>query len=218
MAGAGEAIAAHAAVVFVFVARLSVTGQPHDHITSLYVVDNQVVAFHSGEGRVAYVDGADDVAHIGCFAARKVQADTVGCHFFHKIHPCLYERTDDLAGDEVLVPSDGGGDEDAVRAADAGHVVKVHHEGVLGNTFPDAEVAGFPPIEVGEAGLRACRIGVHDIAMFIAACYHVGQYFAKSHREKPLVEVLDGSMDFVLAGGNAPEVVFVRIGHLAVDW
>ena len=82
----------------------------------------------------------------------------------------------------INVASDGGADEDIVHGSHAEEVICIHDERVLCDALPDAEVAGLLPVDVGEAALGACAVGVHDIAVLGIAAQDVGQNLAEGLR------------------------------------
>ena len=205
----GEAVAAHAAVVAVFVGGLAVGGEADDDVAGVDVgvVDDVGAAHACGDGGVDY-DGADEVAHVGGFAAGEVDADAEVAHLLEEFFGAVDDGADDFARDEVFVAADGGGEEDVVYGSHAEEVVEVHDYGVDGYAFPDAHVAGFFPVEVGEGGFGAGAVGVHDVAVVVVAAEVVGDDFAEGFREEAFVDVFDGVVDVFFGGGNAAQVVF----------
>ena len=94
----------------------------------------------------AWNDGADKVAHVGCLAAGEVNADAEVAHLLQKLFGAVDDGADDFTGDEVLVAPDGGRQEDVVDGAHAQQVVEVHDDGVDGDAFPYAHIAGLFPV------------------------------------------------------------------------
>ncbi len=113
------------------------------------------------------------------------------------------QRGDDLSGNQALVASDGGGEEHIVCCTHTNEVVGVHHDGILGHTFPHAHVASLLPIEVGQRGLRSGSVGMHNVAIVGVATEDVGDDFAECVRVEPLVEILDGVVDVFFFCGDA---------------
>ena len=105
------------------------------------------------------------------------------------------DGTDNLAWDKALVATDGAAEQYVVGGADTEEVVKVHDNGVDGDTLPDAEVARFFPIKIGERGFGSGAVGVHDVAIVGVAAENVGNDFAESLRIEAFVYVLDGIVD-----------------------
>ena len=209
VSGGGEAVAAHATVVGSLVGGLTVGGEADDDVAGMDVgiVDNVGTAHACGDGGVDD-DGAHEVADVGGLATGEVDADAEVAHLLQELFGAVDDGTDDFAGDEVLVASDGGGKEYVVDGTDAEEVVEVHDDGVDGNAFPDGEVAGFPPVEVGEGGLGAGPVGVHDVAVVGAATEDVGDDFAEGLREEAFVDVADGVVNVFFGGGDSAQVVF----------
>ena len=109
VASRGEAIAAHAAVVAVFVGCLTVGSEAYNDVAGvdMGVVDDVGTAHAGGDGGVDN-DGADEVAHVGCLAAGEVNADAEVAHLLQKLFGAVDDGADDFTGDEVLVAPDGG--------------------------------------------------------------------------------------------------------------
>lgn len=69
VAGRGEAVAAHAAVVAVFVGSLPKGGEGHEHIAGAECIFDDVLSAHARKSRVTHIYGAYYIAHVGSFAA-----------------------------------------------------------------------------------------------------------------------------------------------------
>ena len=111
VAGGGEAVAAHAAVVLVFVGGLAVGGKAYDDVSSVDVgVVDDVGAAHAGGYGGVDNDGADQVAYVCCFAPGKVDAYAEVAHLLQEFFGAVDDCADDFAGYEVLVAADGGGE------------------------------------------------------------------------------------------------------------
>ena len=150
VAGTGETVAAHAAVVGLLVQCLSAGGEADDNVASTDVgVVDDVGAAHAAGDRAVHDDGAYEVAHVSRFAARGIDADTHGTQFGQQFIGAIDDGADDFARDEHLVAADGGGDEDVVRGSHAEQVVDIHDERILGDALPYAEVTRLLPVEVG---------------------------------------------------------------------
>ena len=197
----GEAVAAHAAVVLCFVGGLAVGGKAYDDVAgvNVRVVDDIGAAHTCGDGRVGN-DGANKVAHVGGFAPCEVDAYAEVAHLLQELFGAVNDGADYFAGDEVFVAADGGGEQDVVDGAYAEEVVEVHDYGVDGYAFPNAHVAGFFPIKVGQRRFGAGPVGVHDVAVVFIASQIVGYYFAECFREEAFVDVLDGVVDVFFGG------------------
>ena len=189
----GQSVAAHAAVVFLFIRGLAITCETHDDVARADVgVVYHVAALHAaGHGRV-HDDGAHQVAHVGRLAARGIDAHAHPAQFGQQLVRAVDDGGDDLARHQQLVAPDGAGHEDVIHRAHAKQVVNVHDQGVLRDAFPHAEVARLPPVEVGQRGLGARAVGVHDVAILRVSAQYVGDNLAESPREDALVDVLDG--------------------------
>ena len=112
----------------------------------------------------------------------------------------------------MLIAPYGGGYKDAIDSAHAEQVVDVHDQRILGDALPYGEVSRLAPVEVGQRGLGACAVGVHDVAVLGVTAEDVGDDLAEGLRVESLVYVLDGGMDVLLAGGDAAlHIAFVHI-------
>ncbi len=109
VAGGSQAVAAHAAVVSIFVGCLSRGGQADNDIARLDVgVVHDFGALHAGDDRAVNRDGAHQVAHVGGFAARAVNFDAKAAKHFQYLFGTVNDFGDYLTGNAVLVAVDGG--------------------------------------------------------------------------------------------------------------
>mmetsp|Transcript_63377 Transcript_63377/g.165984 ORF Transcript_63377/g.165984 Transcript_63377/m.165984 type:complete len:419 (-) Transcript_63377:326-1582(-) len=211
----GQAVAADAAVVARLVSRLAVRGQADNDVA----VDNVAVVDDLGPGdlggdRGVHDDGADEVADVGGLTAGEDNADAVALELLDQLLGTVDQGTDDLTRDQVLVAADGGGQEDVVDTADAEQVVQVHHDGVLRDALPDAQVARLPPVHVRQGGLGARPVGVHDDGLGGVVRHRVRHHLAEGAREEALVDVLDGRVHVALVRRNAAGTVARSVaGH-----
>ena len=210
----GETVGTHAAVVLRFVGGLAAGGEAHDDVagTDIGVVDDVAALHAAGDGAVDD-DGAHEVAYVGRFAPRGVNADAHVAHLLQKFVGAVDDGGDDLAGDEHLVAADGGADKYVVDGAYAQQVVGVHDERILRDAFPHREVARFAPVHVSQARLGACAVGVHDVAVFRVAAQNVGDDFAECLGEDAFVDVLDGVVHVLLHSGDAAHHVTLLAVH-----
>jgi len=118
--------------------------------------------------------------------------DAVFTHVRAKLFGAFDEGFDDFAGDEVFVSSDGRRQHEWTGYARAEQIVGVHHNRILGNSFPNGEVACFAPIEVSEAAFGACAIGVHDVTIVGVIAQHIGYHFAESLGKQSFANLADG--------------------------
>ena len=211
-----EAVAAHAAVVLRLVGCLAVGGEAYDDISGVdvCVVDDVGTAHAGGDGGVDD-DGANKVAYVGCFAACEVDANAQVAHLLEELLGAVDNGADDLAGYEVLVAANGGGEQYVVDGTHAKQVVEVHDYGVDGDAFPHAHVASLFPVEIGERRFGAGAVGVHDVAVVVVAPEIVGDDFAEGFREEPFVDVFDGVVYVFFRGGDSAKVVFQGI-HIVI--
>ena len=167
MACAGQSVAAHTAVVLLFIGGLSAAAESHNDIAGANVgVVNDIAALHTAGYSAVHNDGAYQVAHIGGLAASAIDADAHASHFFHQLVGSVDDGADNLTGNEHLVAADGAADKDVVHRTHAEQVIGVHDERVLCDAFPYVQVAGFLPVGIGQTGLCAGAVGMHDIAIF----------------------------------------------------
>ena len=216
MACTGQPVAAHAAVVFLLVGGLSATAQSHDDIsrTDIGVVDD-VATFHAACHGGVYDDGAHQVAHVGCLAARGIDADTHLAHLGQQFVRTVDDGTDDFARDEHFVTSDSGRHQDVVYGTHTKQIVRVHDERVLRNAFPYGQVARFFPVRVGQRRFRAGSVGVHDVAVFRVTAQNVGDNLAECLREDTLIDVLDGVV-YVLFGCRHAAHHVTLVTHITI--
>ena len=214
VAGGGESVGAHAAVVGGLVGGLAEGGEADDDIAGADAgVVHHVGAAHAASDGGVDDDGAHEVAHVGGFSAGGVDVDTEAAVFLDEFLGAVDDGGDDLAGDEFLVAPDGGGEEYVVDGPDTEKVVDVHDEGVLGDSFPHGKVTGLAPIHVGERGFGAGSVGVHDVAVVGVAAEVVGDDFAERFGEDSLVYVFDGVVHVFFGGGHAAPVVSFVLSH-----
>lgn len=109
MAGAGQSVASHTAVIFFFVSGLSVRSQTDNDVTrtDIGVVDDIGALHAASHGRV-YDNGTDQVAYIGSLAAGGINAYShitkLGKQFVRSVD----DGRNDFSGNEQFVASDGG--------------------------------------------------------------------------------------------------------------
>ena len=149
--------------------------------TNLRVVDD-VAALHAAGHGAVYDDGAHQVAHVGRLAARGIDAHAHPAQFGQQFVRAVDDGRYDFARHQQLVAPDGAGHQNVVHRTHAQQVVNVHDEGVLGDALPHAEVARFLPIQVGQRGLGARAVGVHDVAILRVAAQDVGDNLAETPR------------------------------------
>ena len=120
VAGAGESVASHSAVVFSLVGRLAEGGEAYDDVArpDVGVVDD-VGSAHTARDGAIDDDCADEVADVGRLAARGVDAHTHLSELCEELVGAVDDGADYFAGDEHLVAPDGAGDEDVVDGPDA---------------------------------------------------------------------------------------------------
>jgi len=197
----GQAVAAHATVVAVLVGSLPRRAKADDDITRADVgIVDDVAALHAAGDGAVNDDGAHQVAHVGRLSACRPDADAHRAQLLQQLVSTIDNGRDDLAGNEQLVAPDGRADKDVVRGTHTQQVVGVHHDGVLGDAFPHAQVTGLLPVHVGQGRLRAGTVGVHDVAVGRVAAQYVGYNLAEGLWIEALVNVFDGSVDIFLGG------------------
>ena len=166
VAGAGQTVAAHAAVVTALISRLAARRKTYYHVAGTDIgVVYHIAALHAAGHRRVYDDGTDQVAHIGGLAARGVDADAHVAHLLQQLVGAVDDGADYLARHQHLVPAYRARYQYVVYSTHAQQVVGVHHKGILCDAFPHTQVAGLFPIEVGQRRLRAGAVGVHDVAV-----------------------------------------------------
>ncbi len=146
-----QPIAAHPAVVFGFIVGLAKGGQAHDHVSPLdFVIGDDFVPSHPAGDCAVHDNGPHQIPHIGRFASGQDDIHPVVTEHLEYFFRALDDGGDDLAGNQVFVSANGGGNQDIVDRPDTQQVVGIHDDGVLGDAFPDAQITGFFPIEVGQ--------------------------------------------------------------------
>ena len=190
MARRSKSVAAHSAVVCLLVGCLAEAGESYDDVAGTYVrVIDHVGAAHSARYGAIDNDCAHEVAHVGSFSARGVDADAHAAQFFEQFVGAVDDCGDYFPWNQHFVAPDGRGNKDAVGGADAEKVVEVHDERILRNAFPNGEVARLAPVGISQRRLRACSVGVHDVAVFWVAAEDVGNDLAECPREKAFVDI-----------------------------
>ena len=199
-----QAIGTHTAVVFLLVGGLPIAGEAHNDIacSNVGIVDHILALHAAGNGGIDD-DGARQVAHIGCLAARAIHPDAHGTQFGHQLVVAVDDGADHLTGNQQLVATDGRRDEDIIDSTHTDEVVDVHDEGILCDALPDGEVARLLPVHIGQRRLGAGSIGMHDVAILGIAAQDVGDDLAESLRIEALVDVTDGIVHIFLAGTYA---------------
>ena len=152
MAGRSQAIRAHAAVVALLVGGLSCAGKTYNDVAraDVGIVDN-VSTLHAAGYRRVYDDGTYQVADICRFTSSGPDADAHVAQFVQQFVGTVDDGRDDLARYKHLVTADGAGNQYVVYGTHAQQVIGVHHDGILGDSLPDGEVARLLPVHVGEA-------------------------------------------------------------------
>ena len=120
MAGRGQSVGAHAAVVFLLVGSLPEGRQPDDDVTRLDVgVVDDVFAFHAAGDCGVYNNRAHEVADVCCFPACGIDAHPEAAVFFEQLFRAVDDGGNDFAGNQFFVAPDGGGQEDVIHCPDA---------------------------------------------------------------------------------------------------
>ena len=208
MPGRGQTVAAHAAVVLVFVGSLSERGETYDRAagSDMRVIDH-VASAQSGRDGAVDDDRAHQIAHVGRLAARRAYLETLIAHLLKELFRAVDDGRDDLAGDQVLVAPDRRRQQYVSGHADAQQVVGVHHDRVLSDAFPYRCVARLAPVGVGERRLGSRSVGVHDEACLRIARERVRDDFAEGFRIKALIDMADGRVHVLFRGGYSPSGV-----------
>ena len=192
MTGAGQSVAAHAAVVFFLVGSLPATGQTHYHVARTDVcVVYHIGPLHAAGHCAIYDDGAHQVAHIGSLTAGAIDSDAHLTHLLHQFVRAVDDGAYHFTGDKHLVASDGTAHKDVIHSTHAQQVIGVHDECILRYTLPHRQVACLAPVGIGQTALGTCAVGMHDAAVLWVASQYIGDYLAESLREHSLVDVLD---------------------------
>ena len=204
MTGTGEAVAAHTSVVFLFVGGLSAAAQAHNHISGsdIGIVDD-IAALHAAGDSAVHDDGAHQVAHIGRLATGAVDTDAHFAQFLHQLVGAIDDGAYHLTGNEHLVAADGAAHQNIVHRTHTEQVVGVHHQRILSNPLPHAQVARLAPIHVSKAGLGARPIGMHDVAILRVSTQYVRDNLAEGLRENALVYILYGVVHILLGCAHA---------------
>src|SRR5690606_40446864 len=107
--------------------------------------------------------------------------------------------------------------------------VDVQKDGVLVYAFPNTQVTGFLPIEIGQGGFSAGTVSVHDVAEPRVVAKAVFYDLAKCLGIKSFVQTGYGLMHIFLGGRHAPlHVSFVhrksmygsagKVNEIKGDW
>src|SRR5690606_33640813 len=127
----------HAAVVFLFVMGFSMRGQPHHHVTRLdVVIGNHVTAFHAAGNRTVNDYGAHQITHVSGFSTGGENTNAHVPEFSKDLLRAVDDFDDHFAGDRVLVPPDGCGEQDGVSGPRAQQATQLHSEGIVRNSPP----------------------------------------------------------------------------------
>ncbi len=103
----GEAVAAHAAVVFGLVGGLSVAGKTDNHVAGTYVgVVDYIGAAHAACNGAVDNDSAHQVADIGCFASGRVDVYAIAAKLGEQFLGAVDYGGNHFAGHEALVAAD----------------------------------------------------------------------------------------------------------------
>ena len=76
-------------------------------------------------------------------------------------------------------------------------VIQVHHNGILCDTFPNADITRFLPIEVGQDTFCTGPIGMHQVDHRRILPKEIGKNLAKGMRKKPLAQMAGGCMNLL---------------------
>ena len=218
VAGGGESVRAHSAVVFLLVSGLATGRETHDHIsrTDVGVVDDIAPLHAAGDGAV-HDDGPHEVAHVGCLAACAIDANAHVAKLLHELVGAVDDGRYYLTRDEHLVAAYRGGNQDVIDGAHAEQVVGIHDERVLSDAFPNAQITRLFPIHIGEARLRASPVSMHDVAVLRITTEDVGDYLAESLREDTLVDVLDGVVNVLFCSAHTAHHIALIVHKYAVS-
>ena len=202
MAGRSQTVGAHTTVIAFLISGLPCAGESHNHISraDIRIVDH-IAALHAASDRRVDDDGAYQVTHIGGLSTCRIDADTHLAEFCEQFVSTIDNRRDDLTRHQHLVTSDRRRYEDIIHSTHAEQIVSVHHNGILGDTFPYGEVASLLPVHIRQTRLCASTVSVHDIAILGVTSQDVGDDLAERLWEDALVDVLDGVV-YVLLGGT----------------
>ena len=149
--GTGKSIAAHAAVIFLFVCGLPCAAQPYNHVSRAYIcVVNHVFSLHAACNRRVHDDSAHQVAYVRGLTPSGIDANAHGSHFGQQLVCAIDDGRYNLAWHQHLVPADGARHEDVVYRSHAEQVIGIHHDGILCYSLPYAQVARLLPIHIGK--------------------------------------------------------------------
>src|SRR5690606_39154743 len=143
MTGGGQSIATQSAVVRRFIRGLTIRSKPYDDIAGFDVIDNDVLPFHPGKGRVPHVDRTDDISHIRCFTSSQMHPDMKLIESISKIFKKSDYFLNNFSRDEGFVSADRGGHYYVVQCPHTSHIVNIHHKRILSDPSPDGCVSGF---------------------------------------------------------------------------
>ena len=199
VAGRGQTVATHTAVVLLLVSSLTGRRKTYDNIAwaDVGIVDDIAALHAAGYGRVND-DGTNQVAYIGSLTAGRIDAYTHLAHLVEQVVGTIDDSRDHLARDEHLVAADGRANEDVIYGTHAEQVVGIHHDSILSDTLPYREVASLLPVHVCQARLGTCTVGMHDVTILWVASQDIRDNLAESLWEDTLVDVLDSVVNIFL--------------------
>ena len=147
----GQSVAAHAAIVTGLVCRLSGRRKTDDHIarTDVCIVD-YILAAHTASDCRIHDNRADKVAHIGCLAPRRIDADSHPAHISQELVGTIDDGRYYFARHKQLVAADSRADQDIVYRPHTEQVVRIHDDGILCDAAPYADVPGLLPVHISE--------------------------------------------------------------------
>ena len=208
VAGRGESVAAHTAVVLFFVRGFAVGRESHDDVARAYVlVRYHILALHATGYGAVDDNRAHQVAHVGRLAARAVSVHAQCAQFGKQLFGAVDDGRDYFAGYQQLVAADGRRYQYVVGGTYAEQVVDVHDEGILCNAPPHAQVAGFAPVHVGQRRLGAGTVGVHDVAIVGVAAQNIGDNLTEGLGKDTFIYILDCVVYIFFRSRYAAQVV-----------
>ena len=107
MAGTGEPVAAHTAVILFLISGLSARGQTYNHISRTDIgIVNDIRTFHAASYRRVYDNGAYQIADVGSLTAGSIYAHTHFAEFGKQFVRSVDDGGNHFPRNKQLIASD----------------------------------------------------------------------------------------------------------------
>ena len=151
MTGAGQSVAAHTTVIFLFISSLSVRSQAYNYIARTDIgIINHIAALHAASYGAVHDDGTHQIAYIGSFTACSIYAYTHFAELGEQFVRSVDDGGDNFSRNEKFVASDGRRNQDIIYCTYAEQVVDIHNQCILCNAFPNRKITCFFPVHISQ--------------------------------------------------------------------